>query len=867
MILLYIALCYLIGVFTGHLFWQLGFLDCHTPAWLWWLPLACLPFAIWYERTRTPSDIAAPPLRWPISAGFSPPKPAFSVAIVIILGLAATSGLFRYASRPFTPCVTSSDLAFYNAKSPNDQTPVTVIGYVSSYPLVKGNNQRLVIQAKTVQMEEDLYSVDGLLRLSIRRLSPLAYGQPVRVTGLLKQPPVFEDFDYRAYLAAKGIHSVMERPQIEVLSALLEGNRVLGMIYAVRSRGEKLLQRLMPEPYAALANGMLLGIESGIPDELYEAFNRTGASHTIVISGSNVALLSGVILAVSVRLLGRRRALWPTLAGIVFYAFLVGGDASVTRAALMGSLFVTATTLNRRGTALVSLGAACWLMTLLNPLTLWDLGFQLSAAATAGLILFSPMLTGALDKLAPGMGQAGHLTGGVSGTAHNLMRGLIADGVLMTLAATLTTMPLLLFHFGRLSLVSLATNLLITPVQPFILLWGSLGVVVGLLGLSMLAQFVLWVPYLCLVWTVAMVNWTDSWPGGSLEIANFGAGAFVISYLMLALLRWRTWLVDHVKRLWRLRASPSEYKEQQTPLHESPAIKHLFGMTALGVLGVASILVWWATLSQPDGYLHVRFLDVGQGDGIFIQTPSGRQVLVDGGSDPQVLFNELGEAMPFWDRSIDMLLLSHPDLDHMGAQLAVPERYEVSQAVVSTVTLTDADGQAWVDATRTAAIPVAVQGAGGWIDLGDGIALWFLWPPDASILAQTGIDLTDKNEQSLVAMLVYGDLRLLLTGDAGLPAERAMIRTAAPLGAQILKVGHHGSNSSTGADFVTKVNPSMAVIQVGQNRYGHPTQEVLDILAGRLVLRNDSHGHIHFWSDGRLLWLDAEQPIPLHAAE
>jgi competence protein ComEC len=866
MTLLYVALSYLAGILSGHYLWQVGIIDCGTPTWLWWASLASLPVALWWEH-RTPAAVQEP-MRWPSSAGFVPPRPAFSRTLILLLGLALATGVLRYASQPFAPCLTPDHLAFYNAKATGNVKPVTVSGYVNSYPLVKGNDQSIIIRTTAIRLEEGTYSADGLLRLKIRRLSRLSYGQPVQVTGVLKEPPVFEDFDYRAYLASKGVHSVMDRPQLEALPGALEGHRALRMIYEVRSRGEKLLQRLMPEPYAALANGMLLGIESAIPDELYEAFNRTGASHVIVISGSNVALLSGVILAVGVRLLGRRRALWPTLVGIACYAILVGGDASVTRAALMGGLFVTASAIDRQSTALVSLGVACWLMTLLNPLTLWDAGFQLSAAATAGLILFSPIFTSALDKLTPGMGQAGHLTGGLSTSGHNLLRGLIADGVLMTLAATLTTMPLLLLHFGRMSVVSLVTNLLIVPVQPFILLWGSLGVVIGLVGLTLLAQLVLWVPYLCLAWTVAMVHWTDSWPGGSLTVANFGSGAFILSYLLLALLRWWTWTKERLKRLWKSLFALVARRSSPAQREGGPFVaSHLVGNTMLAVLGVASILVWWVNLTQPDGYLHVHFLNVGQGDGIFIQTPSGRQVLVDGGSDPQVLFNELGAAMPFWDRSIDVLLLTHPDFDHMGAQLAVPERYNIAQAVVSAVTITNKDGQAWKDIVTTASIPVVAQSAGGWIDLGDGVALWFLWPSDEPAMKRSNVDVNDKNEHSLVAMLVYGELRLLLTGDAGLPAERAMIHTGAPLAAQILKVGHHGSNSSTGTDFVTEVNPSIAVVQVGQNRYGHPTQEVLDALSGRIILRNDLHGRIHMWSDGQHLWVDADKQISLHVAE
>lgn len=859
MLMLYLAVFYLVGIGTGHLLWQRGMLTCQLPDWVWVTFLATMPLLLWWEHS-TPA-MSGQTLRWPVSAGFSPPRPALSSRRIVLLSMVLITGLLRYASHPFEPCLTATDLAFYNTFPTEQAEPIRLLGYVSSYPLVQNTHQTLVVRATEIQINGELRPIDGLLRLKIRLAARPIYGQAVAVTGVLQQPPVFEGFDYRAYLAGKGIHSIMERPRLEVLSEPLQGNPLLRMIYHVRSRGEQLLQTWLPEPYAALANGMLLGIESGIPDDLYEAFNRTGASHTIVISGSNVALLSGAILALGVRLLGRRRALWPTLAGIAFYTFLVGGDASVTRAALMGGLFVTATSIGRRSTALVSLGVACWAMTLINPLSFWDVGFRLSAAATAGLILISPRLMVVLNSVWPDAGRGGPLTGSLGVTGQNLMRGLVSDSVLMTLAATLATMPLLLLYFHHVSLVSLLTNLFIAPAQPFILLWGSLGLLVGLFGLEALAQVVLWIPYLCLVWTVNMVQWTDSWPGGSLVITRYGTGAFLLTYFLLVLVFGGHW----VKQQWQTMVEL--YAAWMTQIRERVAQQGLWGWlenrvigsTALLSLSFAALIVWQMVLTQPDGYLHVYFLDIGQGDGVLIQTPSGRQVLIDGGSDPQRLLNELGQVMPFWDRSLDLLLLSHPDLDHLGAQLTVPERYHIPQAVAGIVTLTDADGAAWQEAVRHANIPVAVQGAGGWLDLGDGVALWSLWPVDEEKVLQAGIDQTDKNERSLVQKLVFGELEILLTGDAGQPVERSLLQSKQSISADILKIGHHGSDSSTGLQFLEAVNPMLAVIQVGENRYGHPHPDIIERLAGRVILRNDLHGRIHIWSDGTQIWVETER--------
>ncbi len=147
-----------------------------------------------------------------------------------------------------------------------------------------------------------------------------------------------------------------------------------------------------------------------------------------------------------------------------------------------------------------------------------------------------------------------------------------------------------------------------------------------------------------------------------------------------------------------------------------------------------------------------------------------------------------------------------------------------------------------------------VQQTGGWLDLGDGVALWVLWPTATGYRGDNA-----DNENSLVTKLVYGDFSVLLTGDMGLPAEAALTAMGAPLTATVLKVGHHGSKGSSGPALLAAVDPAIAVIQVGaENTYGHPAQEVLDRLGSRTILRNDLHGRIHIYSDGQQMWVDTE---------
>ncbi|MCB0123620.1 MAG: ComEC/Rec2 family competence protein [Caldilineaceae bacterium] len=867
MTILYIAVIYFVGIVFGRFFFETGWLGCWLSPSLWLYPFVLLPITPLLNHIHLPTQKKMP-LRWPEEAGFIRPRHGPSPALIAACALTLVTGGLRYAAQPLTPCWSAKDLASYNlpASRAYDRTApeVTLTGYVSSYPLQEDVKQQFQVTVHALAQEGKQRSVVGEVRLTTGNRTIYRYGQPLQLRGRLVTPPDFTDFSYREYLARKGVHSLFYPTSIEVLPLPTQGNWLYQQLYRLRAQGEQLLNRLLPEPYAALANGMLLGIESGIPDELYEQFNLTGSSHVIVISGSNVALIAGIMLAIGHRLLGRQRALWPTLLGVAAYALLVGGDAAVLRAAWMGALYTVATTLERRSTALVSLAFACWVMTLANPLTLWDVGFQLSSAATAGLILFSPGVVAFFQRLTPGWLTGGPLTGtlvvgglDLMATSRTFLQGIVQDGLMVTIAANLSTLPLVLYYFGRLSFISLMTNLLIAPVQPLIMLWGSAGLLVGLVGLSTIAQLILWIPWLSLVWTVTVVQWTASLPGASVALSGYGWRQLCATYGVIALAvlhRPLRQVIEKIRQQAFSRRPQAPRTQQQFRPHLGLFGRAINHPVTIGLLTVSTILLWLMVRSQPDGRLHLYFLNIGQGDGILIQTPSGRQVLIDGGASPQQLRAELGAVMPFWDRTLDLVIMTHPDSDHMRAQSTLPDRMAIDVALETAASSVNPDADEWRANMLSGGATVAQQAADNWIDLGDGVALWFLWPPPVPYAGDDA-----DNENSFVAKVVYGDLSVLLTGDAGLPSEAAMVHANAPLQANVLKIGHHGSKSSTGQAFLAAVQPQVTVIQVGvQNDYGHPHAEVLDRLVGTTILRNDLHGRIHMMSDGHLLWFDTE---------
>jgi competence protein ComEC len=425
-------------------------------------------------------------------------------------------------------------LAAQTVLAPPDLSPfagrdLVLIGTLREEPRRSDRDQRAVLQVSAVASParpNQHLPLSGRVQLSLPAFPVVHYGQQISVAGRPELPGTAQrpgDFDYRAYLARRGVHLLLREVSAVTIVAQTPPFDPLGRIAAAREHCRLLLLRLLPEPQSALAIGILLGIQAGLPPELQEQFSITGTSHILVVSGWNFSIAAAALAAVT-RALALPR--WPafvlSLSVMWAYAVFTGASAAVLRAAAMASLALLAVTVERQGEAWRLLLGACLLLTAVDPLSLADLGFQLSALATASLFAFAAPLDTALKRLPL--------------PDHPLLTTL-RETLSATLAAQVLTMPLLLHQFGSLSLIAPLANLVIVPVVPLAMAAAAAALVAGLLlvPLGQLLGVIAWLP---LSWIAHAAELLAAPGWAAVDVPPFPAAVLLPIYLLLALLTW-----------------------------------------------------------------------------------------------------------------------------------------------------------------------------------------------------------------------------------------------------------------------------------------------------------------------------------------
>ncbi len=751
--------------------------------------------------------------------------------------IALFAGAFYYQSS--LPSGDESCLQFYN-----DRGTVEIKGMVKADPEVRDKATHIRLSATEIRLDEEWHEVSGIALLFVPRYPAYSYGDVLLVTGELKTPPQLNDFDYKGYLAHQGIYSTMLYPRIKILETG-QGVKPLELIYSLRNRLSQTLAEVLSEPQASLAQGIILGIRGNIPSAVRANFSHTGTAHILAISGLHLSIVAGILLSIGIWLFGRRRYtyIWLALGIIWLYALLTGMHPPIVRGAIMASLFLTAELLGRQRSAITALAFAAAIMIGVSPQILWTASFQLSFLAMAGLILLTPPLQALGRKMVKAtLGEDRPVVA---------IANFITDSFSVTLGAIIAVWPVVAYYFGIVSLVAPLATFLALPALPGIIVTGALAGLIGLVALPV-AQAIGWLAWLFLSYMLLVVDVFAIIRPLSIDegSADTIITLILVYYPALAI---AIWLNSHRQQASTLTTKSFNLASQLPKKWVIPPLL------------VAAILVSVTAATMPDDNLHVSFLDVGQGDAILIQR-GNQQVLVDGGPSPQAISLGLGNKMPFWDRTIDLVVLTHPDADHITGLVEVLQRYKVKQVLYPDLDSESPLYEEWLKLVKEKDIKYTIAQAGRQIGLGEGTVIIKVINPQIPLLTGTGSDI-DNN--GVVLRISMGEVSFLLTADIRQEAEFELITHRADLSSTVLKVAHHGSNTSTSQEFLAVVNPQLAVISVGADkRFGHPTPAVMERLKEKLGSENiyqtydaktSEHHTIEFITDGERLWVRVEK--------
>lgn len=649
-------------------------------------------------------------------------------------------------------------------------------------------------------------------------------GEPGTIVGLsgsarASRRSAGSDFDWPAYLRRRGI-------AVEVAVGTLRetGRRrggPLGAVDAMRRRAEEAIGTGLPPPKAALARGMVLGQDEAIEEPVRDEFRASGLAHLLAVSGQNVMLLAALALPVlaAARAGPVTRAV-TVLALIAVYVPLAGAGPSLQRAGVMGAAAAVALAAGRVSSRWYALLLAAAITLTLNPRAVADPGWQLSFAAVTGILLLAPPLRAALRRGVPGV---------------------LADGVAMTIAATLATAPLMAHHFGSVSVAGLVANIVALPVVAPVMWLGMAGAAVG--QLPALAP-ALATPAGALVDGLAAADgvllgylgWIARLfaeaPGSTVAVPLESPVAVVVAYASITA---GSIAIRRVVQRSEPRVTPAIAAWERAPARSRAAAVS----AALAAAGLA-LVAWTGTPAAPQA-LTVSFLDVGQGDATLIQSADGAAVLFDGGPPEGRVSAQLKRAGV---RRLSLVLMTHQSRDHHAGLQEVVERFPVDTLVENGDGTSDGSFWRVVETARRRGARV-VKG-GGTQELAAGsLRVRVLGPPPRP----PGPAPEDPNKRALVTIVSSGAFDLFLSGDA---ESDALAGYALP-DVEAMKVSHHGSADPGLPALLGRLRPQVAVIEVGDdNTYGHPTPQTLAALRAAVpsVHRTDRDGTVRLRIEG-----------------
>ncbi|MFW6238169.1 MAG: DNA internalization-related competence protein ComEC/Rec2 [Halanaerobiales bacterium] len=609
-------------------------------------------------------------------------------------------------------------------------------------------------------------------------------------------------FSYLKYLKWRGIY-VLGYPQGDINYGGLEGPGIKRGIIKLKKYLLEVIDENMDKPYSGTIKALILGERSELSVARENSFTEAGVSHLLAISGLHVGFVVLILFwiseTLSLPLLPRNLAITGM---ILLYIIITGGRSSVLRAGLLSVLFLWAPYFNRRGSIFNCLGFALLVNLTLNPYTLFSPGTQLTYLVVGSIVLWS-----------------------------DIFKNFLLSPVAVSTSAQLGSLPITAFHFNTVVPMGIVTNLWAVPLTGLIVILAFGGLIMSLIhplfftGVGMVVQFLLQL-------LEKGIELCAGLPGSSIEISTPSIVLIVLYYIYVFGL-------------------PYLLKKRYIPLNVRRQKRRLI---AAGAAATVIFVVIVLPVSLFEKELEVVFLSVDQGDSIYLETPRGENILIDGGGGigPDGSHGE-STVLPFLRHrgisELDLVAVTHFHEDHVRGVIDIIEERRVKNLLLPAGFARNELFRELITRVAAADIPVQVVSAGIFLESGD-FQLQVLHPEEDG-------SFQEENENSLVLRGVYGNFSLLLTGDLESKGEKVLLEKY-DIESSILKFAHHGGASSSGKEFLGAVNPAAGIISCGKNVYGHPAPEVMERARelGIEVYRTDQSGAIIVRTDGKIFTVE-----------
>jgi len=722
----------------------------------------------------------------------------------LVLGLFFVAGMLRFIELDKLP---QDDISLWAGQT------VTVQGRISQMPQwgevdFRRVGVKYVVDVNQVTVNGASYKASGGIAVTLEQRTATeraSYGDDVNITGKITLPANYRNpglLDTATGFHLQGISAKMSVKPGNLAYSPTHDKSWRALLATGREQAIGTIRQAMSAQDAAVLSGVLFGGTFGIDKQVVKDFSATGLIHILSVSGTHIVLVAGAIAWLCARLgLGQKKTAFMSSVGLVGYALFAGLSAPVVRSVIMGLLSVAALGLGREKNAFQALVMAALIMLMYQPVQLFDISFQLSFGASAGLILLYGKTA---DKLA-------------------FLPKWLKGPVSVTLAAQLGVLPFIAWYFHSFPLISFVANIVVLPIIEVVVVVGLLGVLIApvwLVGGKMLLVGCALLLGTAERLTVALA----SLKGTSVFLPTIGVTAGALYYLLL---------------LWIYRYLPH-------PVPSPAAILQRWPKQA-AALSIAIVICLEVYCDYPRP-VQVHFIDVGQGDATLITTPHGRAVLIDCGESNPITGFDAGERIvsPYLQhygvKSVDYLILTSGQMEDAGGSVGLVTTLPVKNILVPESGETKAAAKLKRNVSGSRVISAVL---GEQVQL-DGVTFTVVYTPEK--------EKSQGSTSSNSILVRYGQQSFLIMGDAGMEADEILVSSGLEPGS-VLKVARHGAKTSTTRQLLQTFSPEYAVISVGNNTFGYPHSEMLARLKEKeiKILRTDRDGAIVFTTDGTKL--------------